>query len=453
MMTERFLDTAFHIGIFLLYTNIAVNFYTASGSRAMPVLVSLLFVVPFVLRVVFGRERARIDGVLCLLILFMACAMISSFVAKDIDVAIAWLFEFVTEGLLLYFLVSNLVRDAEAWRNVVATLLLAGTLMGSVVVIEVITESQVGTSIGLVQPHYAQEDMDARPGPHRTRGPTGDPNRFAQNMIILLPLSIFYFQTSKSTKQRILGASASVMCTAAVLLSYSRGGFLTLVLLLIAMALSGFVRPRYILASLLLAALLVPVAAPLLLQRMGTLRSIAGLFLEDRSVQVDSSARGRLTEMLAAFNVFVDHPVIGVGPGQYSRFYSISYQNNPQISFKELEKTRRAHTLYFELAAELGILGLLAFASILGFLLRNLWKVRRRRALDDPVLASMATAVVLSLFAYLVSGTFLHLAYQRYFWLLTAVAGTVLTLSRDTETVEAHESAEPLSADAPGVQP
>jgi hypothetical protein len=43
---------------------------------------------------------------------------------------------------------------------------------------------------------------------------------------------------------------------------------------------------------------------------------------QDAKVAPDGAIKGRATEMLAALAVYLDHPFIGVGPGQYVPFYS-----------------------------------------------------------------------------------------------------------------------------------
>jgi O-antigen ligase len=74
------------------------------------------------------------------------------------------------------------------------------------------------------------------------------------------------------------------------------------------------------------------------------------------------------------------------------------------------------------LAAEHGILGLLAFAMIVLVTLRDLRRAQRRWQERRADLAHLATGLMLSVILYLTMGLFLHLAYVRYFWLLMALA-------------------------------
>jgi len=173
---------------------------------------------------------------------------------------------------------------------------------------------------------------------------------------------------------------------------------------------------------------LVVAVAPGYRERLATLQGARGLFSNQAPEQPDAVTRGRATEMLPALNVFRDHPIFGVGPGQYSPFYSISYHMNPEIAFRYIPKSRRAHNLYAELAAETGILGLTVFCSIFSWLLYRLWQARRRWARSRPDLANLATTFVFSIAAYLGTAMFLHLSYERYYWLLLAAATAALQI-------------------------
>jgi O-antigen ligase len=127
--------------------------------------------------------------------------------------------------------------------------------------------------------------------------------------------------------------------------------------------------------------------------------------------------------MGAAALVFLDHPVIGVGPGTFPNYYQ---QYSEVIGLRTLNEDRQAHNLYLSIAAETGVAGLACFLTTLYLILRNLARVRKRWMTDDPEIANMATAYMLSIVTYLTTGLFLHFAFIRYFWLIIALGGVVL---------------------------
>jgi O-antigen ligase len=126
--------------------------------------------------------------------------------------------------------------------------------------------------------------------------------------------------------------------------------------------------------------------------------------------------------------------LLGVGPGQFLPVSSTTDMSNPDIALRRITERRRAHTLYFELAAETGILGLFTFLGIVGLVQVRLWKAWRRwRRRNQPELAALAAAFFLGIVGYLVTGIFLHLAFQRYYWLLLGMAGAALQVMADED--------------------
>jgi O-antigen ligase len=130
--------------------------------------------------------------------------------------------------------------------------------------------------------------------------------------------------------------------------------------------------------------------------------------------------------MGAAALVFLDHPVIGVGPGLF-RYYYEEYAE--LVGLRVQAQERSAHDLYLQVAAEHGLLGLVCLLIILFITMRGLARVRKRWEKTKPELANMATAYLLSIVTYLTTGIFLHFAFIRYFWLIMALAASVIYLA------------------------
>jgi O-antigen ligase len=143
--------------------------------------------------------------------------------------------------------------------------------------------------------------------------------------------------------------------------------------------------------------------------------------------------------MLAALAAYVDHPLIGVGPGQYVTFHSEHYQSLPEISIRDLAEPRRAHNLYLEFAAETGTIGLIVFMAIPLLLLRDLELLRRAAWRYSPKRARLAAGFSLAILSYLGTGVFLHLAYERYYWLMIGMTAAAVGILREHLTIHAAE--------------
>jgi len=198
--------------------------------------------------------------------------------------------------------------------------------------------------------------------------------------------------------------------------------------MVLAMTFMRIIKPYQLLAILLGAALLLALL-PQYGTRLASLQSLSSFLSQEENVD-DGILESRSTEMLAALMVFADHPVIGVGPGMF-KFYSEEYGNriNPGV----LEGTREAHSLFPDVAANHGILGLVAFTGIFAATLFELLRMRQRVAHSKPEMVSMLNGFALAIVTYLATGLFLHLSYARFLWLMLALAGAAGMIARNVE--------------------
>jgi O-antigen ligase len=259
-------------------------------------------------------------------------------------------------------------------------------------------------------------------GQLRAAGPIGEPNRYAQILLVVLPLGVLVFRTERSRILRTLGLIATVLILGGLLLTFSRGALLAGVALFAMMAYLRFLRPRQVLLSVLGTGVLVATFTPGVIGRMASLRDLKSLVFQTEYTQraPDSSALHRYTLDVATWHVFLDHPVFGVGPGHFSEFYAIPYAN--RVGLIETTKKYLGHNLYLETLAETGLNGLVCLLAILLVIMRDLWNGRRRWLQTHPQNACWATAFFLCLCAYAISAVFAHLSYQRYFWVLVALS-------------------------------
>ena len=441
----------------LVYLNVPVLLNRQAGvPRAAASTVVLLLGIPFV-RLLLGRKPLRIDRTFTWMLLYLAVLLVSMIGARSLPIAAGYVTTFALEGVVLYVLIVNVVRTRAALRQAVWGMVAAGALLGALS-----TWQELGGSFeqqfgGLAQRNYEylqlrelaeqhpefRADLQTFSGGGRSRragGPVSEPNRFAQILIVLLPLAAWLFRTSASG----VGRFASVACGAAVmgglLFTDSRGAFLMVVVLAGVAMYVGWLRPIRLAAGAAVLAVAVPAVAPRAVERAFSIATASDL--ASGGDEADGAIRGRAPEMIAATQAFLDHPLVGVGPGQYTPMYSADYHLRAGgLKFRHLPGPRRAHSLYLEMAAELGVIGLGVFLAIVGALMRELWRVARAPDRDRRT-ADLATAWWLALLAYLGTAMFLHLSYVRYYWLLIAFASAALHVIRDGSRETAVSSTE-----------
>ncbi len=426
---------------FLVYLNVPVLVSRQGVPKIAASCIVLLLALPVARHMIAGRGGLRVDRVMQLMGLLLAALAVGSIGARSMPLALEYIQTFVLEGLLLYALIVNAVRTLPDVRRLVAALLAAGALLGVLTTYQEVAGDFRQQFGGLVQRNYeylqlreqAERDPELRealrnaPIGNRSRrpgGPVSEPNRFAQILIVLLPFAMWMWRTSTSSAGRAAAAVAGVLVLGAIVFSDSRGAFVSVLGLMAVGIRVGWLRWRSVALAALALALVVPVVAPRYVERILSLGSLVGVAGQAPIEEADGAVRGRLTEMFASGMAFLDHPILGVGPGQYAQMYSVEYHFRSDVfRFRDLPAPRRAHSLYLELAAETGIVGLAIFFGIVAYLMYTLWRLRAATLARAPAWSDLTTAALLSLVAYFATAVFLHLSYIRYYWLLVALCG------------------------------
>ena len=203
-------------------------------------------------------------------------------------------------------------------------------------------------------------------------GPIGDKNYFAQFMLMLFPLSLFRYWSEPTQRLRWAGLFASVVILAGVGLTGSRGAAIGFAVMLLVMVALRYVTWRQVVVLAMMSSMLI-VAMPEFRHRVASIASVVTVLRGEDVRETDTAVQGRLTEMAAALLVFCEHPLMGVGPGNFPSHF---IKKADLLGFTVHGEERRAHCMYLEIAAETGVLGLFIFLLILGMTVKNLFHVR-----------------------------------------------------------------------------
>lgn len=425
---------------FILYANlavIAVQFYHVPQIAAAGV--SGLLVLPLANYLLVRHERLIFNIGFFLAIMYGLALVAASLLARDMRIALNELGNFATEGLILYFLLVNVIRELRILKRVIWTLLLVGSILGGLSLFQEATKTYENNYGGLAQKSddidMGEVDFSTYGGSRRAGGPIGKENRYAQIMVVIFPLALCMAYIEPARKMKLLALVAAGLTLGGIVLTFSRGAFVTLAGMMLITVFLKYVRPMQALGGMALLVLVILTALPEYVERVSSVANLSSLAAQDAegSREADGSLRGRFAENLAAVRVFMEFPLLGVGPGHYAKFYSAKYGN--EVGTKRLISNRRAHSLYLEMLADTGLVGMTTFMIVAFVATRQLWQARRRFAATRPELAHLATGFILGIFNYFGTGLFLHLSYQRYYWFLMALAGAALLIFEKEPTV------------------
>ena len=222
-------ETATIVIIFILYCNFAVIAHRIHGVPQLAAsMVSILFLIPFGVHLIRGKNLI-IDYTFFLMILYFMFMLVSSLFSEYMDLCLNAVILFCVEGLGVYFTIINVIRNSKLLRQVIWTILLGAILMGGLSIFQEVTKTYSNNYFGLAQTKGAGMDTGQETASgqkvrrHRLAGPIGSKNRYAQIMIVLLPLALYRFFDERKRKLKILAALSGICIIGGTLLTFSRG--------------------------------------------------------------------------------------------------------------------------------------------------------------------------------------------------------------------------------------
>lgn len=249
-------------------------------------------------------------------------------------------------------------------------------------------------------------------GQFRVWGPPGtnieDNNQLALATLMLIPIMVYKAQTTTNVWIKRAMYLSAILSFASVVGSYSRGAFVGMIAVSIAMWWRS--KNKIIIGTTAVLTVIVGLAfvPQQWLDRMDTIQNY----------ETEGSAMGRLELWGHAIRIANDNPILGGGFGAFE--HGPSYDRlSPEIVTR-----RNVHSIYFEMLGTQGYIGLIIFIILGATGLLAAGKIRRQckgvPGLKNEYL--FGNAIQLSLIAYAVSGTFLNLStYDLYYALLAMI--------------------------------
>lgn len=259
-----------------------------------------------------------------------------------------------------------------------------------------------------------------------------DNNCVAIEMVTGAGAAVFLAMRSERWWQKMLAFGAAILMAHTVMFSFSRGGFLGLLLMTSIAFLLVPKQPKHYLMFAALVAIGIRLAGPQVLERFQTT-------FADNEVR-DGSAAGRLELWKACGDVMRRQPLFGVGPNHFPLVA-------PEYGFW---RGKEAHSLWLQTGAELGIIGMGLLLSFYSSTILLAWRLAMAADSVDPWLRDVARMVVAALAGFVVSASFVtinRLEFPPYIVLLGAAALRLQSVapSRDQRLSRTAVLAFPLS--------
>lgn len=256
-------------------------------------------------------------------------------------------------------------------------------------------------------------------------GATNDPNIFSAMIIFTLPLLAYYFFTSSTYRRRLAVALLFCLNVCAVFFTYSRGGYLILlfVLVLLTFEYRKRIKIKYLGHLLLMIAVAIMIIA----------YSVPESYWQrQKSVTdtSDSSIGRRLSYLIVGWQAFKKDPLLGSGPGTFIEIYSRS-DYAAQFALKTSDLKRYAHNSYLEVLIGTGLIGLAFFLAVIWIAFKNFHVARDKiRNAGDEEMALLVGAYRISFISVMVYLLILSIQFHKILWLALALSQIALNISQ-----------------------
>jgi O-antigen ligase len=304
------------------------------------------------------RERLRVPGVLIGLGLFLAWSAVGYSLTDEPQVVYQRL-ETVGKLCLIGLVASNALRTRAQlrffvvfWLGCFALYPIRGALFNYYIYGE--------TLFGRAKWNYV----------------FNNPNDLAAYCILQLAMALGFLSLEGRGLVRRATLLGLAVIPLVILLTRSRGAFLGAAVFVLMVVLGHRKRGKAVVVTAFLAALVIAIAPPDVLNRVRGLQAVEGGTENLEQVDEEGSAFQRFEIWKVARTMIAEHPVAGVGLGAYPQYHE-RYALRPQFN-ATAQGQRDTHNTYLNLAAETGIVGALIWIISYIAALLSIDKIRRR---------------------------------------------------------------------------
>jgi putative inorganic carbon (HCO3(-)) transporter len=371
----------------------------------LPLLLALGVLGTLVWNLAFRRTTTYWDGLFTPFLIFFALVTIGVFAGTNTANAFGYWKDTYVKIAIMVFALAWLLRKPSDFSKLLLVML------GSAALVALVALQNKAAGIGLVEGTRVTIGRDIG-------SMLGDPNDLSLVLLFGAGWALAAADTAGLGRTlRLGGFVIFILIACAIVATQSRGGLLGIA------AVVGVFASRRLKSKLLLG------TAGVL--AMAVLFAVAGI--DDRQSGgaheegIDESAMGRIYAWQAAIGMAIANPLFGVG---LDNFYFNYYLFSPHWD----GKNHAVHSTWFGVMAETGIVGFIAFATMVVTLGLSAFRVRNALLADTStpaVMRAAGSALVGGFTGFCVSGTFLT---QGFVWPIYVMLALAIALRQYRRT-------------------
>lgn len=301
-------------------------------------------------RFLTGREKFGLSALQPPLVLFLLAGVVGLYGAQDTAAAAKAFFIFVM-GATVYLVASQTIRSPAEVRAFLWAVAVAAAAVGLYGAVTGLGGTGVESYGGTTETYVRAEGLFTHP------------NQLGGFLALTIPPVVALAVSERTPWSRAAAYGLASAALLGLVLTYSRGAWVStgagLLALLPALKKGSWILP----GALLVAGAFATSGA--VLERLGSITTAGN----------DPAFTSRFEIMRASLDLVAEHPLLGVGLGNFQVAYgNLMVQNLPLLSYS-LGVPPQAHNLFVNLAAEVGLVGLLAFVALLVVAFRKMLRV------------------------------------------------------------------------------
>lgn len=336
------------------------------------------------------------------LLFYVLFCFFSIFVSSSFLISSRSFFTKTLEYFLLYFVVIETILEEREFKNVVTVALISVAIIG----IDALFQYFFGFDFIRYRKLYAS----------RITGTFQAPNDLAGYLVSFIPLAIMISFSNVINKViKLLLKLEAILLMVVLFISWTRGAWLGLIISLLFLSLF---KGRKVIYGILIALVIAMVISPSWIKER-----ILSFF-----TLTDMSSIDRKIMWLTAVKMIEAKPLLGHGLGTFM----LNYSNYMPKDYTEIVY---AHNCYLQMAAEIGIIGLIIFMLVISsFFLSSIYKLKKT---EDGIIKNIHLGILGGILAFLVHSFFdtnlYSLSLMSLFWFLFAITVRLQDIGKNSQ--------------------
>lgn len=310
-------------------------------------------------------------------------------------------FRVLVQYVLWYFTVLQLLKDKYSVKNILMIFTCLVGLLGIYGVYQYV--------VGVEMPEaWIESSENIRT---RVYAIFTSPNIFGSLLVLAIPIAISMMTVEEKTRHKIFYGIISIFMLGSLVFTYSRGAWIGLVC---AIGVYVLLKDKRMIVPAAILGILVLIFVPSITNRL--------LFMFSNDYISSSLRGGRLVRWLTALDILQEHPLTGLGLGQFGGAVAMNHGLSAIVN-GDIVETFYMDNNYLKIAVEAGIIGLSIFLWLMYQVFAvsiktiGITKDREMKELEIGILSGLSGVM----FHNLVENVFEVPMMVTMFWMLVAV--------------------------------